>query len=251
MLFRFLALVLPCSFILVACTAPNVNPKSGDGDASAADASADPDSGSGTAAKSCQVVVECIGQCQDDACNEACLAGAPTPVQDAVQNLDKCAGANTCSDAACLQTKCKDELQTCALATPKPATKVTDPPPPGGSVPADLVGEWISFGVLYEFRADGSMSIAKRIGSGACVTTSLEKGTAVVTGNIIKAYLTEGTINICGKPPTDPYLAMTDTYEYMIENTNVGLVLRLVKKNCQYTDESSINFYCTQSYDRK
>jgi hypothetical protein len=28
-------------------------------------------------------------------------------------------------------------------------------------------------------------------------------------------------------------------------------VLRLVTKNCEYTDESSINFYCTQSYDRK
>jgi hypothetical protein len=198
---------------------------------------------------SCPGVLDCIDKCPDDACSNECISSAPTATQDALNGIVNCASANSCQDTACLQRKCEPELRTCALtSSPKPGP--VDPPPATGNVPAELVGTWQSFGVLYEFNANGTLTISKRIGSGACVTTTLEKGTVVTTGNTLTAHLTEGLIKICGKPPTDPYQPITDRYEYTLETTQVGPVLRLKKLTCEYTDQASIDFYCTASYDK-
>jgi hypothetical protein len=118
-------------------------------------------------------------------------------------------------------------------------------------VPADLVGKWYSYGVLWEFTADGVASRSTSVSTGGCSSTSLEKGTAVVAGSTLTVYFTSGIFHICGGPSTDPYKPTTEIFTYRVETLDVGVVLRLAQQNCSYTDQANIDFYCTNGYDKK
>jgi hypothetical protein len=245
-------LVALCMFV-TGCTA--VTTGSGpDGGAGGTGASVD--GGAGTAAGgalNCVGILDCASSCADadTACADQCLARAKPTGKDAVVALSTCNTQNACADSACLQAKCASELQACLQSDTGGQPLPDGTAPATGSVPAELVGQWYSFGVLYEFLADGSASRSSNVSTGGCNSTSLEKGTAVVSGTTLTIYFTSGIFKLCGGSSHDPYKPTVEPFTYRVETSSVGVVLRLAKQDCQYTDPSSIGLYCTDGYDKK
>lgn len=240
--------------LVTGCTAVTTG-STPDGGAGGGGASVDGGAGTGAGgALSCVGILDCAGRCADTdtACPDACVARATPTGKDAVVALSTCNTQNSCADSACLQAKCATELQACLQSGTGGGQPLPDgTAPTTGSVPAELVGQWYSYGVLYEFTADGSASRSTNVSTGGCNSTSLEKGTAVVSGTTLTIYFTSGIFKLCGGSSHDPYKPTVEPFTYLVETGSAGLVLRLAKQNCQYTDPSSIGLYCTDGYDKK
>ncbi len=249
------ALIAAILCVTGCTTATTTSATGGDGGAPTDGATAGGDGGAAGAsgALTCGAILDCLGACasSDAACPDACVAKGSPPAKDAVTKLATCSNTNACADAPCLQSKCSAELQACVASASTGGTPLDSGVAPAGNVPAELVGKWYSYGVLFEFGADGSASRSTNVSTGGCTSTSLEKGTAVVAGTTLTTYFTSGIIKLCGSSSGDPYQPTTTSYTYRVETVDVGIVLRLSKQNCQYTDQASIDFYCTDGYDKK
>ena len=240
--------------LVTGCTTVTTTSTPGGG---AGDGGTSADGGVGTGAGgalNCVGILDCASTCADTdtACADKCVArGTPTG-KDAVVALSNCNTQNSCTDSACLQAKCATELQACLQSGTGGGQPLPDGAAPvTGNVPPELVGQWYSYGILFEFLADGSASRSNNVSTGGCNSTSLEKGTAVVSGTTLTIYFTSGLFKICGSTSHDPYTPTVEAFTYRVETTSVGVVLRLAKQSCQYTDQPSINLYCTDGYDKK
>lgn len=218
----------------------------------APDGGASSSGGSGTAANalSCNGVLECASKCgaNDSACMDACVAKGTPDAKTAVAAIVTCIDTNKCEDAACFQQNCQAELATCVTPATGEAFAGTAP---AGSVPADLVGKWYSFGELWEFRADGSMMHGDNVSTSGCNTSNVESGTAVVSGTTLTIYFTTGGISVCGGSQTEGYVPNTKAFTYRIDSGTTGLTLHLKEQNCRYSDPALADNYCSYGYDKQ
>jgi hypothetical protein len=237
-------LIVSLALLCFRCTVTNASTPNASADAGAMTMTG--------GALSCGAILDCIVACPDtdQACPDACGDKGTAPAKDAVVALATCVNANSCSDSACVQQKCTPELETCVKTGGSMGAPIQGTPPQG-SVPSDLVGKWYSFGVLYEFSAQGTMRRDRRISTGGCVTKSGESGSAVVDGSALTLYFTSGVFDFCGKSSKDPYQATAETYTYKVETSGTSRVLRLIKSPCEYTEQALIDARCTDGFDYK
>jgi hypothetical protein len=249
-LFAVCMLLAGCNVVSTSSSA------GGDGGGAPTDggASTTADGGAGGAtASTCAGILDCAGKCaaNDTACADACLAAGSPAGKDAVVNLSNCNTQNACTDSACLQSKCTKELQACLQSGTSGGQPLDGSAPTTGSVPAELVGQWHGFGILYEFLADGSTTRTTSVSTGGCASTGFEKGTSVVSGSTLTIYFTSGTFSVCNSPSTDPYTPTVEPFTYRVQTVDVGIILKLSRQDCKYTDQPSIDLYCTDGFDKK
>ena len=210
-------------------------------------------------ALSCGGILDCIGLCAaaDQGCADACLAKGSPDGQAKVTALANCIQANSCSDVACLQTSCSAELTACVDASGGGSAPIQGGGAPAtGSLPAELQGEWITTNLLYNFNADGSTTRVTDVNSSGCDSTGNESGVGVASGDQLTVYFTSGTIMICGAAPTQPYTPNQEAFTWSIDlepgvQGATDTVLKLRQNTCQYTDQDSIDLYCTDKLTLK
>ena len=100
---------------------------------------------------------------------------------------------------------------------------------------------------------DGELHRAYAATFGGCagVIVSQDSGTAVADASSITLYATtvSETTTSCGTPSTVQKPAVTLAYTYTTDETN-GPALLITDSSCasQYSDQASINLYCTYTY---
>jgi hypothetical protein len=244
--------LLASLLLLTACSSSSTSNNASDGGAAGGD-------GGGTAgavgagALTCGAIFDCISKCaaDDSTCVNTCFAAGTPDAQTAVNNVATCYQNHSCADSTCLQTNCTTEMQACVATAAGGAGQPLTGAAPTGNIPQELVGEWIGSETLYDFKADGTVARSSNVTDSSCQTSSVEDGTAVASGTTLTMYFTTGIFKICGTTSTDPYKPVTDTFTYRIDNTDVGTALRLAQQNCSYTDQSDIDFYCTNGFDKQ
>jgi hypothetical protein len=199
MTIRSLITLIACTATALACSAGGNGASSGT--PTGADGGAG-DSGTtgGIAVASCSQTVTCLGDCADNdaVCTKKCETKTSPRAEPLVTALFECANANSCTDSACVQSKCAAQLSACNADTPVEPP----PPPPGpGTLPASLVGKWSSVnsisGAQYFFNANGTYEyILVYEASGNCVATkgftAFVDGNAAVAGNTLTLTPTKG-----------------------------------------------------------
>ena len=227
----------------------------------AADGGAGNDGGAPSSAAapalSCGQILDCIGTCADadTACPDACAAKGSPDAQDEVLALATCIDKGACKDADCVGTMCQPELGACLQPTGSGGTPIeAGAAPVSGSVAPELVGNWVSSSMSYEFGADGIVSRYQDVNTGGCHSKLLEKGTATGASGQLSIYFTSGVVELCGKPGTDPYQPKKEDFTYEIR-AGAGVrgedELRLVHLQCSYTDASSMALYCSDAVYRQ
>lgn len=211
-------------------------------------------SGGGTASGSaltCTGILECASKCADgdQPCEDACVAKGSPDAKAAVEDIVTCSTQNSCADEACFKANCSKELAACVK--PPTGQPLTGELPPG-NVPSDLVGQWYSFGELWDFKADGSVIHGANVKTSGCNTSSNESGTAVASGEALSVYFKSGGVSLCGGSQMDPYAPNVTEFTYKIsEGVNgPGSKLSLTDKTCLAKPGGS-DFYCTNGFDRK
>jgi hypothetical protein len=238
---------------LVGCSSSSSN---GGGAAPGADGGAGGTGAPGTTALSCSDILDCIGKCpsSDDSCPDACANKGTPAAKDAVIALATCIDKNKCADTDCVGAKCATEIQTCAAAG-SGATKTTGGTAPAkGSLPAELVGEWVSSTVLYDFRADGTLARYSEVTTGGCHSKGAETGVGVASGDSLSIYFKTGSFQICDKPSDGSYKPGQEDFTYSLVDgagINGEQGLKLLDTHCTYTDAANIGLYCTTWVYRK
>jgi hypothetical protein len=207
------------------------------GSSSSTEAGALGDGGPGAGApQNCTQVLQCIGACptSDASCPDACLGHGSPDAQRVVVALAKCMNDNACADANCVKAHCISELQSCAEQSSAPSGAPIEggAPPATGSVPANLVGQWMgsstSGGDVLDINADGTMHWLSVIETDYMCTTkmTLDRGGIVdVSGDQLVVYYAVGTgtsIMCGGEPTVSPTSAVTRTWRWEIGTGTTG-----------------------------
>lgn len=244
------AVALLGAFTTVACSPSTTGSGAApDGGAAASEGGA----GSSTRPLGCSGIFECATSCaEDDTCEDKCLAQGSPASQDAAKGVVTCATDNSCQDAECLQTSCRTELQACVAST-SAAGDTFEGDAPAGNVPSELVGKWHSRDDVYEFRADGTASYYTQANTSGCSTTSLENGTAVVSGDSLTIYFTSRVYKVCNTPGNEPYAPKSVPFTFRVDPATETLkpILRLKELNCRYSDPAAADMYCRVGYDKE
>lgn len=217
--------------------------------------------GGSTAPLTCLEIFQCAADCTGTACEDACGERGSEDAKSAATGVVNCFQTNSCTDAACLQTKCTAELGACAAqATPTGGTPVTTVPA-GTAVDSTLAGTWHSF---YEpnqatrdwtFNADGTTTYYNTGAydmPGGCkwglITEST--GTVVVEGDKVTYYQTGGTqqSSQCGQIKTEPAPQGAYAYRWSIEANGQLLLVDLNTPNCLANPQWDS---CRKNFDRK
>jgi hypothetical protein len=165
---------------------------------------------------SCLQILQCIVACPDSdaACPDACLEKGDAEGKTNITAFVTCVDQEKCADAACVQDKCATPLDACVTSSaPKNSGTPLQGSAPPGSVPTDLVGEWVGArdGITqrFMFNADGSGEWRSAITSSqsACkhFTTTTRTGNFVITDTTITVYATSvvESVQRCAPPAED------------------------------------------------
>lgn len=192
-----------------------------------------PDSGAG-GGSSCSAIWQCATACQDATCAQTCAdQGGPTSKQ-LFGALLACSQQNNCSDDACLQTNCANQVNACVSDAAMGAGQDGGAPPMGGgSLPADLVGKWQSSdgGVTYQFNADGTYLYALDYeGYGQCVVdvrkSVAEQGNVTLQGDTLTTMgtsRTTDTVDCSYQESVVKDSGQTSNYTYTLSNSVLSL----------------------------
>ena len=63
--------------------------------------------------KSCSLVLQCADTCTDDACEQACIATGTPFARQLIDMIVACGQTHGCSNATCLLTSCRAQVQAC------------------------------------------------------------------------------------------------------------------------------------------
>lgn len=258
---RSLALGLSVASLLLLSAACTVKQQ---GTPGASDGGAAPDATASRPPLSCLAILQCVGECADadKPCPDACVESGTPDAKAEAGALADCIVKESCTDAPCVQAKCQPSLAAC-LASSAPTSNGTplEGAPPAGSVPADLVGSWVSswYGTTtnLDFHADGTgnWGIQTSIDyQGYCYTeASSESGTIVVTADHVTLYATDVTnlkkpcSGLTTKSPGKPI-----TEEWLLTRTSPTTViivdLRCADENA--ADVKAVEANCTNKLTR-
>lgn len=206
---------------------------------------------------SCLQIFQCAGNCADsDApCPDACLASGTADAQSQASTLADCIQKQSCTDAACVQSKCATSLDGCVKGSaPTPAGAPLAGAPPTGSVPPDLVGTWAhdevsNYSLVLNADGTGSWGIALEYTLAGCavIESSLESGNAVVTGDMITLYASNvsNLSKQCSSPEKrtvgDP---LTETFTWTRADTATDQVLVVTDLRCVPPGGDPVTYNC-------
>jgi hypothetical protein len=243
--------------VVLAAAACSSSPSQG---SSPADGGSSGAADAGGSTLSCLQIFDCARPCTegDTACEEGCLGQGSAAARTATNALVDCFAKNGCAVAACISANCATELEACIdqsmpVASAPPSTEA----PPVGEIPASVVGTWghTSYGTFrrYTFGADGTATWEHGTTSVAgCPVTyaTTQKGTATFSETTFTFH--GGTASTsrfeCGQKSEVAEPARTWTSQWQLEPTGLRVIDRA---DCEYTDESSIAFYCLYILQRE
>lgn len=239
-----------CAVVLAAgCTSGSsqANGAGSDGPTTDSATSGDGSAPGATSELSCLGVVQCVGNCPDDAnastCADGCLAQTRPSSQTLTNGFATCIETNECADADCIRTKCANELDACVADDAKDQ-EGTPPTAVSGSLPTDLVGIWASIGTSigtsYEFSADGTtIQTFSTDNSLAGCKSGIEvssNGVTTGTADTIVYHRKNGNqvITTCGNRKGSALEPRDLTYRYALGTSESGfpeLTLNLVNED--------------------
>ncbi|MBK9000394.1 MAG: hypothetical protein IPM35_32135 [Myxococcales bacterium] len=268
----FRGATLVVSVAAIACSSNNQNDAASGGTsgggtgATAGSGNAGGTGGAGAApsfgAATCMGILECIVACPDgdQTCLDNCLAAGSPDAQNKLVSLANCVAAQNCADVECMGQNCTTELADCIDVTAQgggqqnPGGSV-----PPGSVPAELVGQWVSVGstewLSYTFGADGSASYSRYKEStiGTCTITAdsdWPTGSATVNGDTLTVSLAAGATNVayapisCGSAYTNPAQPKLISFKWELDTTANPPWLLLTETPCNSgTDYCSVSLH--------
>lgn len=187
-----------------------------------------------TPSDSCVDVLRCSANCtdpNDTACVQACLDRSTGKSRDLANALYKCILDNACQDSDCTNTKCSAEVDGCLSDVSQPTTPPAGTTPTTGSVPAGMVGTWLSNGsaaVVWTFEADGKTVAALEIDSslGTCSykTSVSSTGITVATADTYVYHRLAGSqiLKKCTSSDESALAPADLTYRYALATGDDG-----------------------------